>query len=116
MGEKLTTFLIDEDKKYKLDIALKRERMTLKQLMTEAIDDFLKKHGESGNPQSNLIQFVKEEVMAIPNLYEENPEIWKKFFNHKNFNKNEYDLLEKQHKMFTEFMNKKYKEIKNELL
>ena len=115
MGEKEVIFKMDEDKKKKMHLAIIREGASWKKIMNELADDWLKKHGESGNPQTTISQFDKNEVMAIPNLYEDDPKIWAKFFGHSNFNLEEYQLLDKQHKMLTDFMNKKYRELKTNM-
>jgi len=109
MGESDLIFMYDEDKKKKLKTIAAREGTTIKQIMTELADDYIKKHGDSNNPQSEITQFNRQEIIAIPNFYEENLGIWAKFFSH--VDRKEYKLLEQQHTMFTKLMNKKNKEL-----
>ena len=78
MSEKEVIFKYDEEKKQKMAVTLKRENTTWKEVLTEMCDDYLKKHGESNNPQSTIEQFNKPVINAVPNLY--NRDGWLTFF------------------------------------
>jgi hypothetical protein len=63
------------------------------------IEEYVKKHADSNNPQTELNQFDTEEIIAVPNLYEavDNVDVWKKF----------YDLIKdkKEYKLVDEAVN-----------
>ncbi|MEK9896366.1 MAG: hypothetical protein VW518_08070 [Burkholderiaceae bacterium] len=60
-----------------------------------ALEEFIKKHGESNNPQTQLTGFKSDGILAVPNFYEanDNPEMWKKFYQ-KIKSKEEYRQLD----------------------
>lgn len=107
----LRTFETTEELYKKFKSTCAREGTSVKEALNVFIENYVKEHGDSGNPQTTLTQYKKEEVMAIPNLYEEDIKKWQKFFKHKNFDKKEYQLLDRQHKMFTKMMNTKFTEL-----
>lgn len=86
-----------------------REDTSIKALLEEKADEIIKEHGESQNPQTLIESFDREEVMAIPQIYEKRTEPWDKFF--KLVDKKEYKELEKAHSDFTKRMNQKYQEL-----
>jgi len=49
------------------------------ELLEEALREFVKKHGESQNPQTKVTLFLNEHALAIPNAYA-SPEAWYKFY------------------------------------
>ncbi len=57
-------------------------RKSKSELIEWALEEFVKKHGKSFNPQTQIEMFDKESILAVPNLYEilDNPELWKKFY------------------------------------
>lgn len=50
------------------------------ELVEMAIEEFLKHHLKSYNPQTILPMYNKEAVSAIPNIYEEDLDTWIKFY------------------------------------
>ena len=68
MAEKLVNFRTDEEKYNDLKMLALKERTTVKQLITDLIDDYLKKHGD-GNPQFTLEQFEDPNFIACPAFY-----------------------------------------------
>lgn len=69
--EKLVNFRTDEDKYNDLKMLALKERTTVKQLITDLIDDYLKKHGD-GNPQYTMDQFEDPNFIACPAFYSDN--------------------------------------------
>lgn len=54
----------------------------ISEILELALEEFVKKHGKSNNPQTSMMQFNKEGILAIPNIYEaiDNPKMWEKFY------------------------------------
>jgi|FLOH01.1.fsa_nt_gi hypothetical protein len=77
MAEKLVNFRTDEEKYNDLKMLALKERTTVKQLITDLIDDYLKKHGD-GNPQFTLEQFEDPNFIACPAFYRDNM-VWKNY-------------------------------------
>ena len=68
MGEKPILFNYDEDKKKELAILAKREGRTLKEILTEIADEYLKVH-KDGNPQHLMTNFVEnEDFTGFPSM------------------------------------------------
>lgn len=88
-----------------------REGTSIKSLLEVEVDKIIKEHAKSNNPQTLIENFDREEVMAIPQIYEKKNEPWDKFF--KLVDRKEYKELEKAHSDFTKRMNEKYQELFN---
>lgn len=87
-----------------------REGETKADLYTEFMEQYVKEHGKSNNPQTILTQFDSKEVMAIPNLYESDEQKWDKFMS--KVDSKEYELLIRQHTMLADRLNKRGRELK----
>jgi len=105
----LRTFAVNETTYKTFKITCAREGEGVGETLVKLIEEYNKKHADSNNPQTTIVQFDKKEVMAIPNLYETNPKKWNKFFGL--MNKDDYEELVKQHNMLTKKMNQKYQEL-----
>ena len=68
MSEKLVNFRMDEEKYQKLKMQALKERTKVKTLVSELIDDYLKKHLD-GNPQFTIEQFADPDFLACPAFY-----------------------------------------------
>jgi hypothetical protein len=68
MSEKLVNFRMDEDKYHELKMLALKERIPIKNLVSDLIEDYLKKHGD-GNPQFILDQFEDPDFIACPAFY-----------------------------------------------
>jgi len=57
-------------------------RKKTSEILEMALEEFVKKHGKSNNPQSQITQFGKQGILQVPNIYEatDDPETWKKFY------------------------------------
>ena len=99
---------IEKEKLHQLKLLAVKERTTIKNIIEDGIDDYLKKHLKSNNPQTQIEQFDKESVLAIPNAYA-SPKAWDKFYNLMK-SKDDYDELDKQLEMILSKHNKKLKE------
>jgi len=100
---------ISDEKLKELKIIAAREGSTIRKILEEQVDDYLKQHSKSNNPQTMIENFDREEVMAIPQIYERRTEPWDKFF--KMVDKKEYKELEKAHSNLTKRMNEKYHQL-----
>lgn len=68
MKDKLVNFFMSEEKKKELDILSKREGRTLKDIINELIDEYIKVHKE-GNPQHTLISYQEnEDFSGFPSM------------------------------------------------
>jgi len=85
-----------------------KERTTIKAIIEADIDDYIKKHGKSNNPQTQIEQFDKESILAIPNAYRD-AKSWRKFYNLMK-SKKDYDELDEQWNMILKIHNGKLKE------
>ena len=56
-----------------------KERTTIKAIIEDGVDDYIKKHGKSNNPQTQIEQFDKASILAIPNPYRD-IKTWQKFY------------------------------------
>jgi hypothetical protein len=73
-----------------------------------ALEEFVKKHAVSNNPQTTIMQFDKESILAVPNIYRDSKS-WKKFY--KNVKtKKEYKEIDKALNMILNIHNRKNKE------
>jgi len=68
MSEKLVNFRMDEEKYQKLKMQALKERTKVKTLVSELIDEYLKKHLD-GNPQFTIEQFADPDFLACPAFY-----------------------------------------------
>lgn len=85
-----------------------KERTTIKAIIEDGVDDYIKKHGKSNNPQTQIEQFDKESVLAIPNAYRDE-KIWQKFYDLMK-DKKDYDQLDNQLMMILKLHNRKLKQ------
>jgi hypothetical protein len=100
---------ISDEKLQELKIIAAREGSTIRKILEDQVDDYLKQHSKSNNPQTMIENFDREEVMAIPQIYERRNEPWDKFFSM--VDKKEYKELEKAHSNLTKRMNEKYHQL-----
>jgi len=113
----MTSFLwvITEKRKELLDALInipEYGKKSKSELMELALEEFIKKHGESNNPQSKITGFNADGILAIPNLYEacDNPTMWEKFYaNIKN--KKEYQEIDNALNHVMNLHNKKLREL-----
>lgn len=58
-------------------------RKSKSEIIEWALEDFVKKHQKSNNPQTQIGMYDKESILAVPNIYEatDNIDSWKKFYN-----------------------------------
>ena len=77
MGEKLVNFRTDEEKYNDLRMQALKEHTTVKQLLSDLIDDYLKKH-KDGNPQYTIDQFEDPNFVACPAFYRDS-EAWRHY-------------------------------------
>ena len=82
MSEKLVNFRMDEDTYQKLKMQALKERTKVKVLMSELIDDYLKKHID-GNPQFTIEQFNDPDFVACPAFYRDGI-IWERYISKAN--------------------------------
>jgi len=99
---------IEKEKLAVLKEIAAKERTTIKDIIESGIDDYLKEHLKSNNPQTQIEQFDKESILAIPNNYA-SPKAWDKFYNLMK-DKKEYDVLDKQFQMILTKHNRKLKD------
>jgi len=80
------------------------------EILEIALEEFVKKHGKSNNPQSRLSQFHSEGIVAIPSIYEMNddPIVWKKFY--KLIGKKEFKIIDRALNSILNLHNKRDKE------
>jgi len=83
-------------------------RKSKSELLEMALEEFVKKHGKSNNPQTQLQMFDKESILAIPNIYRDSKD-WNKFY--KNIkSKKDYRELDRALNMINAIHNRKLKE------
>jgi len=78
-------------------------------IVMQLLEDYVKKHGKSQNPQTEITLFETGLEFAIPNLYR-SKEIWQKFYNLIK-KKSDFKELDNQLNMILNIHNKKDKEI-----
>lgn len=83
-------------------------RHSKSEILEWALEEFVKKHSKSNNPQTTLGIFDKESVLAVPNVYRDEAD-WKKFYS-KVKKKHDYQELDDQLNMILKIHNKKMKE------
>lgn len=54
-------------------------RKSKSELLEWALEDFVKRHTKSNNPQTQIEMFDKESILAVPNIYREESD-WLKFY------------------------------------
>ena len=106
--DKLVNFRMDKEKYYELKLLALKEHVTVKGILEGQIDEYLKKHLKSNNPQTELSQFDKESILAIPNLYRD-AKTWDKFYSLVK-SKKDYQELDKALNMINQIHNRKLKE------
>jgi response regulator of citrate/malate metabolism len=99
---------IEREKLQELKVLAAKEGTTIKNILDEGIDEYLKKHLKSNNPQTELSQFDKESILAIPNLYRD-AKTWDKFYSLVK-SKKDYQELDKALNMINQIHNRKLKE------
>src|SRR3990167_9249570 len=85
---------VPQEKIQELKVIAAREGVTIRKLLEDQVDQIIKEHASSNNPQSQITQFDREEVMPVPNLYEKNPEKWDKFYSL--MSKKDYDEVDER--------------------
>ena len=98
---------IEREKLQELKVLAAKEGTTIKNILDEGIDEYLKKHLKSNNPQTELSQFDKESILAIPNLYRD-AKTWKKFYSLIK-RKEDFKEVDKALNMILNIHNKEYK-------
>jgi len=78
------------------------------EILEWALEDFVKKHAVSNNPQTTMGQFDKESILAIPNIYRDALD-WNKFYGTMK-RKEDYDEVGSQLEMILAIHNKKLTE------
>lgn len=73
-SEKLVNFRMDDDIYQKLKMLALKERKPVKDIITNQIEDYVKKHGD-GNPQFTIDQFEDPNFIACPAFYR-SPTTW----------------------------------------
>ena len=68
MSEKLVNFRMDEDKYNKLKMQALKEKITVKNLIAQQLEKYIKEHGD-GNPQFTMDQFEDPNFIACPAFY-----------------------------------------------
>jgi len=106
--DKLVNFRMDKEKYYELKMLALKEHMTVKGILEGQVDDFIKKHGKSDNPQTTIAMFDKENILAVPNIYRDS-KVWKKFYSLIK-TKKEYREIDKALNMITSIHNRKLKD------
>ena len=99
---------IEREKLNELKIIAAKERTTIKAIIEDGIDDYLKKHLKSNNPQTQIEQFDKENILAIPNAYA-SAKTWDKFY-HLMKSKKDYDELDNKLNMILAKHSKKLRD------
>ena len=80
------------------------------EIIEMAIREFIEKHGQSNNPQSQLAMFDKNTINGVPHIYR-NFEAWKKFYELIK-KQDDYREVDKQLNMILSLHEKKFKEFK----
>jgi len=70
---------MDEEKYFALKLLALKEHVTVKEILENQVNEYLKKHSKSNNPQTQIEQFDKECILAVPNLYRDS-KAWQKFY------------------------------------
>lgn len=82
------------------------------QILEMALEEFIKKHGKSNNPQSRLTQFHSDGILQVPSIYEmnDNPILWKTFYKLIK-NKKEFKIVDRALNGIFNLHNKRDKEL-----
>jgi len=78
------------------------------EILEWALEEFVKRHSKSNNPQTQIEQFDKESILAVPNIYR-SEEDWKKFYS-KITKKDDYKELDEQVNMILKVHNRRFKD------
>lgn len=111
MSNIIKSFSYKENKRElfdKIDDLGRKERMKFSEIVIESLEDYVKKHGKSNNPQTQIEQFDKETILAIPNVYRDS-KAWIKFYSLIK-SKKDYEELDKALNMINNIHNRKLKE------
>ena len=92
----------------KVENIARREGTYFSDIVLELLQEYVKKHSKSQNPQTEITLFETGLENAIPNLYR-NKTVWQKFYNLIK-KREEYKELDSQLNMILNLHNKKYKE------
>lgn len=86
-------------------------RKSKSELIEWALEDFVKKHQKSNNPQTQIGMYDKQSILAVPNIYEavNNLTSWKKFYKTMK-RKEDYHEVDDALNIIMELHNKKFKE------
>lgn len=77
-----------------VDLAKKEGKHSASAYIVDLIKKEVKEHSESHNPQTVIDMFDRNQVTAIPNIYERDEEKWLKFYG--NLSKEDYAELGKR--------------------
>ncbi len=102
MPEKIVNFFLDEEKKKKLDVISARDGKTIKEILTEVIDEYIKVH-DDGNSQFVLDKFQDPDFEAWPAIGA-NAEKLRRFY--MKISKSEFQKIEKKIRTYLDFHNK----------
>lgn len=91
-----------------LDSLPEISKQSKSQVLEWALEEFVKKHTKSNNPQTQIQMFNKESILAIPNMYREESD-WQKFYT-KIKTKKDYEELDKALNMIMIIHNRKLKD------
>jgi len=101
MAEKIVNFFLDEEKKKKLDTISTRDGISLKDIFTEVVDDYIKVHAD-GNEQFTIDKFQDPDFEAWPAVGA-NAEKLRGFF--MRIKKSEFDKLDVKLRQYIDFFN-----------
>ena len=90
------------------DETARKENRYFSELVVTLLEDYVKIHSQSNNPQTQIEQFDKESVLAIPNAYA-SPKAWDKFYLLMK-NKKDYDELSTAFEMILSKHNEKLRD------
>lgn len=104
----LRTFEIDEEiyKVFKSTCDREGDKVTKK--IASMIEDYVKEHSKSNNPQTVIEQFDKESILAVPNVYKDET-AWLKFYDLIK-KKEDYKQLDEKINMIYRIHNRKFKD------
>jgi len=89
-------------------------RKKISEILEMALEEFVKKHGKSNNPQSQITQYHKGGILQVPDIYEsiDNPHLWKKFYSMIKTDK-EFKLVDQSLNEILRLHNKRDKEMRH---
>ena len=85
----------------------RKEGLKFSEIIIESLEEWAKKHSKSNNPQTQIEQFDKEQILAVPNIYRD-AETWQKFYSLIK-RKEDFKEVDKALNMILNIHNKEYK-------